>query len=65
MCGVRQQNTVFATGKSIVNRTSRTNVGELTLKYGGGHANGGTCQVGNERAAAVLDELVAAINRDG
>lgn len=66
MWGVRQQNTVFATGKSIVNRTSRTNIGELMLKYGGGgHENAGTCQVDNERAAAVLEELVAAINLAG
>ena len=66
MWGVKQQNTVFATGKSIVNRTSKTNIGELMLKYGGGgHANAGTCQVDNERAALVLDQLVAAINADG
>lgn len=34
--GLKQQNTVFATGKSIVNRTSETNIGELMLHYGGG-----------------------------
>ena len=34
--GLQQQNTVFATGKSILDRSSRTNVGELMLQYGGG-----------------------------
>src|SRR4051812_5273410 len=33
--GLRRQNTVFATGKSIIDRGSRTNVGELMLSYGG------------------------------
>lgn len=36
MWGLKNQNTVFAIGKSIVNRTSKTNIGELCLKYGGG-----------------------------
>jgi len=64
--GVKQQNTVFATGKSILNRTSKTNIGELMLQYGGGgHENAGTCQVGNDEAAQVLPKLVETINRDG
>ena len=64
--GVKQQNTVFATGKSIFNRSSKTNVGELMLKWGGGgHNAAGTCQIDNDRAAAALMELVAKINSDG
>ena len=64
--GLRQQNTVFATGRSIVDRGSKTNVGELMLRYGGGgHDAAGTCQVDNEDAERVLGELVAAINADG
>src|SRR3954471_14086317 len=64
--GLRRQNTVFATGRSIVDRGSRTNVGELMLRYGGGgHDAAGTCQVANEDAERVLGELVAAINADG
>ncbi|MDR0528591.1 MAG: exopolyphosphatase [Zoogloeaceae bacterium] len=60
--GVQKQNTVFATGKSILNRASRVNVGELMLKYGGGgHQAAGTCQVENDRAEAVLRELIAQI----
>ena len=30
--GVQNQNTVFATGNSILDRNSRTNVGELTVR---------------------------------
>ena len=64
--GLKQQNTVFATGKSIVNRTSKTNVGSLMLSYGGGgHEAAGTCQVPNPDAPRVQDELVARITHDG
>lgn len=64
--GLKQQNTVFATGKSIFDRSSRTNVGELMLKYGGGgHQAAGTCQVENDEAEAKLQELIAQINADG
>ncbi len=66
MWGVQKQNTVFAVGKSIFNRTSNTNIGELMLKYGGGgHANAGTCQIDNDQADEVLKELIAQINADG
>lgn len=66
MWGVKQQNTVFATGKSILDRSSKTNVGELMLQYGGGgHHAAGTCQVGNEEAEARLAEVIARINADG
>jgi nanoRNase/pAp phosphatase (c-di-AMP/oligoRNAs hydrolase) len=64
--GLKQQNTVFATGKSIIDRTSRTNVGQLMLEYGGGgHEAAGTCQVANEDAERVLGELIERINADG
>lgn len=64
--GLRQQNTVFATGKSIVDRSSQTDVGALMLAYGGGgHEAAGTCQVDNEDAGRVLGELIARINADG
>jgi nanoRNase/pAp phosphatase (c-di-AMP/oligoRNAs hydrolase) len=64
--GLKQQNTVFATGKSILDRSSATNVGELMLSYGGGgHEAAGTCQVPNEDAVRVLGELLNRINADG
>jgi nanoRNase/pAp phosphatase (c-di-AMP/oligoRNAs hydrolase) len=64
--GLKQQNTVFATGKSIINRSSRTNVGELMLAHGGGgHDAAGTCQVANVGAGLVLEVLTARITADG
>ena len=64
--GLKNQNTVFATGKSILNRTSYTKIGSLMLEYGGGgHENAGTCQVSNDRAEAVLQELITRITNEG
>ncbi|MDR1349227.1 MAG: exopolyphosphatase [Zoogloeaceae bacterium] len=64
--GLQKQNTVFAIGKSILDRGSKTNVGELTLAYGGGgHHAAGTCQIANDQAETVLQKLIAQINADG
>lgn len=66
MWGFQKQNTVFATGKSIFDRSSKTNVGELMLKYGGGgHHAAGTCQVDHEQADETLAALIHQINADG
>ena len=66
MWGVQKQNTVFATGKSILDRSSKTNVGELMLQYGGGgHHAAGTCQVDNDQAESTLQALITRINADG
>lgn len=66
LSGFKGQNTVFATGKSIFDRSSKTNVGELMLEYGGGgHQAAGTCQVDNENAEAILDKLICRIKSDG
>ena len=60
--GLRKQNTVFATGKSIFKRDCKTNIGELMLQYGGGgHDAAGTCQVSNEEAEEALANLTATI----
>jgi nanoRNase/pAp phosphatase (c-di-AMP/oligoRNAs hydrolase) len=57
--GLKQQNTVFAVGKSIIDRSSAVDVGELMLEYGGGgHPAAGTCQIENDRAEQVRGELV-------
>ncbi len=59
MWGLKQQNTVFAVGKSIINKTSEVKIGELMLQYGGGgHANAGTCQIENEKVEVVKQELI-------
>jgi nanoRNase/pAp phosphatase (c-di-AMP/oligoRNAs hydrolase) len=64
--GREKLNTVFATGKSIFDRSSKTSVGKLMLKYGGGgHSAAGTCQVSNDMAEEVLEKLIFAITRDG
>jgi nanoRNase/pAp phosphatase (c-di-AMP/oligoRNAs hydrolase) len=64
--GLKNQNTVFAVGKSILNRTSKTNIGPLMLEYGGGgHENAGTCQVANEMAEDVLGALIHRITSEG
>ena len=66
LSGLKHQNTVFAMGKSIVDRSSRTDVGALLLSYGGGgHEAAGTCQVANADADRVLAELVGRVNADG
>lgn len=66
MWGREKQNTVFATGKSIFDRSSKTNVGELMLQYGGGgHQAAGTCQVDNDKAGEVLQALIDTITTDG
>jgi nanoRNase/pAp phosphatase (c-di-AMP/oligoRNAs hydrolase) len=66
MWGFQKQNTVFATGKSIFDRGSKTNVGDLMLKYGGGgHQAAGTCQVPHEQANETLNKLIEQINADG
>ena len=63
--GFRQQNIVFATGKSIIDRSCTTNVGALMLRYeGGGHAAAGTCQIDTADADRVLGELIDAIVAD-
>jgi nanoRNase/pAp phosphatase (c-di-AMP/oligoRNAs hydrolase) len=61
--GLKKRNVVFAVGGSIINRTCKTNIGELMLQYGGGgHAKAGTCQVPIEEADDVLKALVKQIN---
>lgn len=61
--GLRKQNTVFAVGKSIFNRASNFNIGELMLEYGGGgHMNAGTCQIEHDKSEKVLAEIIERIN---
>ncbi len=64
--GFKKQNTVFATGKSIFDKSSKTVVGDLMLQYGGGgHEAAGTCQIENDKADTILQELITQINQDG
>ncbi|WGV98385.1 exopolyphosphatase [Vibrio sp. YMD68] len=66
MWGFQKQNIVFATGKSIFDRSSKTNIGELMLKHGGGgHKAAGTCQISTNKAKEVELSLIEKITADG
>jgi nanoRNase/pAp phosphatase (c-di-AMP/oligoRNAs hydrolase) len=57
--GKQKLNTVFAVGKSILDRSSPTDIGSVMLEYGGGgHLAAGTCQVPHDEAERVLGELI-------
>ena len=61
--GFKKQNTAVMIGKSIVNRNSKFNIGELCLSYGGGgHANAGTCQLDNDKVDAELPIIFDKLN---
>ncbi|MCR4651096.1 MAG: exopolyphosphatase [Lachnospiraceae bacterium] len=60
--GFKKQNTAVMIGKSIVNRNSKVNIGDLCLTYnGGGHANAGTCQLDNDKVDGELPNIIAAL----
>ncbi|MBQ3476605.1 MAG: exopolyphosphatase [Clostridia bacterium] len=60
--GFRKQNTAVMIGKSIVNKASTVDIGELCLKYGGGgHHNAGTCQLENDVVDSQLPDIIAAL----
>ncbi|QTA83379.1 UCP028235 [Desulfonema limicola] len=64
--GLNKQNVVMTCGHSIINRTSKTDVGSLMLKYGGGgHKKVGTCQVSPDEADKILEEIITSMNADG
>ena len=61
--GFKKQNTAVMIGKSIINKSSNANIGELCLKYGGGgHKNAGTCQIDNDKVDAALPDIIKALN---
>ena len=62
--GFKQQNTAVMIGKSIVNKGSNADIGELCLRYGGGgHRNAGTCQLENDEVDAELPKIIEALNK--
>lgn len=61
--GFKKQNTAVMIGKSIVNKVSNIDIGELCLTYGGGgHANAGTCQLDNDVVDNELPNILAKLN---
>lgn len=66
MWGREKQNVAFTIGHSIINRTSKTDVGKLMLEYdGGGHKRVGTCQIATPRAERIKQILIDRITGDG
>ena len=64
--GLKNQNTVLAVGKSIINRASQAHVGSLMLEYGGGgHHAAGTCQIDNDKVDSVLATVTGRLNAGG
>lgn len=60
--GRQKINTVFAVGRSILDRSSPVDIGGVMLRYqGGGHLAAGTCQVPHEEAERILAEIVEAV----
>ena len=63
--GREKQNCPIAVGHSILNRTCKTDVGALMLKYGGGgHHQVGTCQVPYDDADKTMNEIVNKMKAD-
>ena len=61
--GFQKQNTAVMIGKSIINKASTVDIGDLCLKYGGGgHRNAGTCQLDNDKVDQLLPEIIRALN---
>lgn len=57
---------VAAVGHSILNRTCKTNVGELLSRYGGGgHLRAGTTPLESDRADEAVAEIVEQLKRNG
>lgn len=60
--GKAKQNIALQVGKSILNTSGTTHIGNLCLQYGGGgHAKAGSCQPATENADKVLGELIEAL----
>ncbi|MBO7353344.1 MAG: exopolyphosphatase [Lachnospiraceae bacterium] len=61
--GFKKQNTAVMIGKSIINRASNFDIGELCLSYGGGgHKNAGTCQLDNDVVDRELPVIIDKLN---
>ena len=60
--GKKKVNTVITVGYSVINKTSKVDVGSLMLKYGGGgHTAVGTCQVAFDDTDRIISEILAAV----
>ena len=63
--GFKKQNTAVMIGKSILDKRSEADIGQICLSYGGGgHRNAGTCQIDNDKVDAALPDIIAKLNAD-
>lgn len=63
--GLKKQNTVVTCGHSVINRTCKTNIGSLMLKYnGGGHFQVGTCQIDHDHAEQGIKDIMDTLVED-
>lgn len=64
--GRMKQNVVYTVGHSIINRTCKSDIGSLMLRYGGGgHKAVGTCQVPIAEADEALQAILAYLKANG
>ena len=61
--GLKKSKTVFAVGKSIINKSCPVDIGSMLYEHyqGGGHINAGTCQIANDKADVELNNLIKMI----
>ncbi|MDR3037701.1 MAG: exopolyphosphatase [Candidatus Adiutrix sp.] len=63
--GKEKQNVVLAMGNSVLNRTSRANLGSVALHFGGGgHEAVATCQVQAHEVDSVLETIINYIHEE-
>ena len=61
--GFKKQNTAVMIGRSIINKSSNVDIGELCLSYGGGgHRKAGTCQLDNDKVDGELPTIIKKLN---
>lgn len=64
--GKARQNVVLTVGKSIFDKSNPVDIGRLMLSYGGGgHRNVGTCQVPENQADRIIEDVVTLLNDGG
>jgi len=64
--GPQRERIAVSAGRSILNRSSRANIGVLmSLHGGGGHAGAGACLLAPASADARIAEIVGALKRNG
>jgi nanoRNase/pAp phosphatase (c-di-AMP/oligoRNAs hydrolase) len=64
--GVEEGKTSISVGKTILDRSSKTDIGSLLLEYGGGgHSTAGGCRVDDAKSAEVVAQLIVRITADG